>query len=303
MVRIFFSLLILIFALASCNTDPSEKEITQEIEDIKNGNQEEPLQIEPGSVENIIENISSPIEMAALIKDNDVPFSLHYLSSPEDIDRYKTNFDKALKLGILGADLGYLNIYSRTSSIVSYTSAIKKIADDLRVGQFFDFATLKRLATNNENLDSIMYISVSSFNRMDEHLRENNRSNLSVLMITGVWVEGMYLATQVVKEKPNKQIIERIGEQKIILNELVLLLKNYEDDPNFAKLVKDFEDIRDAYSDIRIEYKVGEPKRIEKDGRLIIEQTEESIVHINDEQLKEISNKVERVRNKLTFIK
>ena len=38
---------------------------------------------------------------------------------------------------------------------------------------------------------------------MDEYLRENNRSDISSLLVTGMWIEGMYLACQVVKEVPH----------------------------------------------------------------------------------------------------
>ena len=138
-----------------------------------------------------------------------------------------TDFKQALNLGIYGCDLGYLNMYEKTGSIISSMQAIKKLADQLRIGHFFDFNTIKRLATNNENIDSLMYISVSSFNNMDEYLRDNNRSDISSLLVTGMWIEGMYLACQVVKENANDQLRERIGDSKIVLSDLLLILKNY----------------------------------------------------------------------------
>lgn len=251
------------------------------------------------AMEEIVQNISSPVEMAALIKDVGVPFSMEYLSSTDNADRFDTNFKKALALGFMGADLGYLNIYNKTSQIISYITVIKKLADGLKVGQFFDFNTLKRLATNNENLDSLMYISVNSFNRMDSYLRDTKRSDLSALIVAGVWIEGMYLATQVIDEKYNKDIADRIGEQKVILEELLLILKNFESNPNFAALVKDFEDIKATFDGVDIKYEVGEPQTIEEDGKLVIIQNERSVITISDEQLQKIIDVVENKRNKL----
>ncbi len=294
---ILLSLTVLIFV--SCG---SSDDTTENLDDIPLDSilTDDALEISEGAMEEIIQNISSPVEMAALIKAVGVPFSKQYLCPTENIEDYNTNFKKALGLGIMGADLGYLNIYSRTSQVVTYITAIKKLADGIKVGQFFDFATLKRLATNNENIDSLMYISVNSFNRMDAYLRENKRSDLSALIVTGVWIEGMYLATQVVKEKPNKDIAERIGEQKVILDELLLILKNYKSNHDFADLIKDIEDIQSAFDGVEILYEVGEPETVERDGKLVIIQNETSVVKINEEQLSEIIAKVARVRKKVT---
>jgi len=72
---------------------------------------------------------------------------------------------------------------------------------------------------------------------MDKYLRSDNRSELSTLMVTGVWIEGLYLATQVAKSSPHPQLAERIGEQKIIMGDLMLILENYKNDKNFLKLI------------------------------------------------------------------
>lgn len=283
-----------------CGSDPKENIDTEDINNVLDDTEGAIKNFNEKSLEGVIENISSPVEMAALIKENGVPFSLRYLSDTEIANELTTDFEKALSLGIYGADLGYLNIYNRTASIVGYITAIKKLADDLKIGQFFDFQTLKRLATNNENLDSLMYISTSSFNRMDKYLRENKRGNLSALIVSGVWIEGIYLATQVEKERHNEKIAERIGEQKLILKELLSILNNYKDDDNFANLIKELNIIKDAYENVTITYVIGEPETVEQDGRLIIVQNETSVVNITDEQLQDIIEKVEKVRTKVT---
>ncbi|MBI4647940.1 MAG: hypothetical protein HY738_15465 [Bacteroidia bacterium] len=295
MVRIFFIIFLLAIGLISCKTDSTKTGDTFEIPDSLF--EEEPLVIAEEAMDEIIQNVSSPVEMAALIKNTNAPFEQKYLCSPDLTDNINTNFKRALCLGILGADLGYLNMYNKTGSVVSYLSAIKKLSEDLKVGQFFDFTTLKRLATNNTNLDSLMYISVSSFNRMDDFLRENSRSNISTLIITGVWIEGLYLATQVVKEYHNKDIAERIGEQKIILGDLTIILKNYKSDPNFSVLIEKIEKIKNEYEGITIRYELDEPESIEEEGVLKIIQHETSYVDINNEQLNNIIKTAEEIRN------
>jgi hypothetical protein len=257
------------------------------------------MEISAETMQNIVQNISSPVEMAALIKELGVPYSNKYLSSTARVEKLSTSFRQSLNLGIYGADLGYLNMYNKTSAVIEYISAIKTLADGIKVGQFFDFTTLKRLATNNQNLDSLMYISVHSFNEMDKFLHSNKRSNLSALIITGVWIEGLYLGTQVAKEAPNKELSERIGEQKITLNELILILENFKSDKQYAKLINELLKIKEQFQDVNIKIEKGEPEMIEENGMLTIIQNDKSIVEISSDQLNKIILTTEEVRNSL----
>jgi hypothetical protein len=257
------------------------------------------MQVSEEALDEIVQSVSSPIEMAALIMEIGTPFSLDYLATTDFVDRYNTSFQMAYSLGVFGADLGYLNIYNKNTQIVDYLTAINKLADGIRVGQFFDFATLKRLATSRESIDSLMYISVSSFNNIDSYLRENNRGHLSALMMTGVWIEGMYLATQVANQTSNPILSERIGEQKLNLNNLFLILNPYKSQQQIADLLTQMNEIKDVFDQVEIIYEMGEPETVEKDGMVMIVQNEKSIVQITDEQLQQIINKTEEVRNKL----
>ncbi len=252
------------------------------------------------AIDDIVQNIGSPVEMASLLMSLEVPFIEENLASIEDADKLSTNYQKALRLGIYGADLGYLNIYEKTGTAIETLTTINKLADGLRVGQFFDFEILKRLAVNKTNIDSLLYLSVHSYNQIDEYLRDNDRAYLSVLMITGVWLEAQYIACQVVKDYPHIDLKNRIGEQKIILNDLLMLLRPYnESSDEYAALYKDLELLKREYSGVDITYTPGEPETIEKDGRLIVVQHEESVVKYSDEVLEKIILKTEEIRNKI----
>lgn len=257
------------------------------------------LPVSQEAMEGLVQNISSPVEMAALIKSIGTPFSQKYLAPTKNTDNYNTAFAKAFNLGVFGADLGYLNMYHKTSMVLSYITAIKTLSEGINVGQFFDFTTLKRLSTNNENIDSLMYISIHSFNVMDNYLRKNNRSNLSALMVAGVYVEGLYLTTQVCKEKNNKKLADNIGEQKIIFAQLILILKNYEKEPFFASMIKNLDGIKKTLDEVKITEEKGEPKSVEKDGMLTIVGTSKSIVTMSDDLLKRIIMETEIARNNM----
>jgi len=296
----FLYLLIAIPLVVSCGSSSSDE--TEIPDSVKNKVAVASGDVDKSVINDLVQNVSSPIEMAALIKKEGVPFSKDYLSDADNVDKFNTAFEKAINLGVYGADLGYMNIYDKTSLIINHITSIKKIAEDLKIGQFFDFSTLKRLASNNENLDSLMYISTSSFNKMDDYLRQNKRGDLSTLMITGVWIEGLYLATQVTLKSKNIEIQNRVGEQKVSLENLMLILKLYEKDNNFAELIKEFNKIKAVYEPVTITVEKGEPTTEEVDGSLMIVQHDKQNVTMPNGHMAKIISVIKEVRNKVIGI-
>lgn len=301
--KILTAIVLGLLVLGACKSDKQKRGLSDDFEIPDSVLYKGELEVSEQAMEEIVQNVSSPVEMAALIKSIGVPFSKDYLATTDYADNYNTSFKKALGLGIFGADLGYLNMYNKTGQVIDYISTIKQLADGIHVGQFFDFSTLKRLATNNQNLDSLMYISVQNFNQMDRYLRENNRGKLSSLIIAGIWVESMYLLSGVVEERPDsQQLKEKIGEQKIILGNLMLLLNNYKRDAKFQKIITDFEEIAQLYEGVKITYEKSEPQAVEEDGMLVIKQTDRQFVEMSDELLFQIIEKVKKMRNDIIII-
>ncbi len=293
------SILILAFLAGSCGRSGGQDSgyVFPEADSIP-VNEAEKLSQE--AIDDIVQNISSPVEMAALLQSLQVPFFAEYLASTQDAESLSTNFQKAIQLGIYGADLGYLNIYEKTGTAIDNLTTISKLADGIRVGQFFDFETLKRLAVNKSNIDSLLFMSVHSYNQIDEYLRANDRGYLSALMITGVWLEAQYLACEVVKDYPHEELRDRIGEQKIVLNDLLMLIAPYKDSgAEYKNLYADLERIKDKFRPVEITYTPGEPETVEQDGRLVVIQNEKSVVVITDEQLSDIIDVTEEVRNNI----
>lgn len=295
--RLFIFLLAIVIVCFSCkNTSGRNDEfIFPEADSVPLGEAEE---LSAEAIEDISKNISSPVEIANLLQLLEVPYSPEYLASSIDANKQNTAFDRALTLGILGADLGYLNMYEKTGTSIDILSSIRKLAEGLSVGQYFDFETIKRLSLNKSNLDSLLFLSIDSYTQIDTYLRNENRGHLSSLMIIGVWIEAQYLATQVVNRYPDQMLKDRIGEQKIILNDLILLASPYcNRDTEYGDLCRYLQKIKEKYRDIRITYTLGEPISVEKDGGLVIEQTETSVVEMTDEQLTGVIDVTKEIRD------
>ncbi|NOU17794.1 MAG: hypothetical protein HOO91_09570 [Bacteroidales bacterium] len=296
---IFFIVVSILFSSCnSCRNSNTDKNLNVDFDIPDSIKEDKPLPISAKTIEEM-SNISSPIETAAVIKGLKIPFNKDLIASTDYAENFNTNFAKALGLGMYGCDLGYLNMYGKTSMVLNYISTIRSLADGIQVGQFFDFSTLKRLATNNENIDSLVLISQQSMTRIDNYLRENNRSNLSVVIVAGVWIEGLYISSMVTQETNHKRMRETVGEQKEIIGPLMILMNNYRKDPNMARLIENFEEIKSIYSNVKITSEVGEPTAVEVNGVLTIKPNDTQNIDMSDETLKKIINKVQEIRNKL----
>ncbi|MDN4166942.1 hypothetical protein QWY31_15630 [Cytophagales bacterium LB-30] len=290
---------LLVVAMSACNSGkkPSSADIENVLQDVK---MEEP-EISQEVIADIIQQIPSPIEISVLLKESGIKYDRKMLNSPENTSNYNSNFKKALNLGIYGTDLGYTNIYEQNQDAVFYLNAIKEMADGLAIGQFFDFGVIKKLATNSKNLDSLLLITTKNFNSINAYLQEQKRANLSILLLTGGWLEALHVTCKVYeKNTDNTQLRETIGEQKIILDNIMLLLSFYgETDPSIQQLISDLTPLHQEFSKIEIVYTYKESTFEVVDGVLVIKDNSSSTINITDENVKSISAITDAVRSKI----
>lgn len=257
------------------------------------------VEISTESMNEIISSIPSPVEIAMVIKKSGTGFNENLLNRQDNSSLYTTDQSKALGIGIYSGDLGYINMYEKSILTVNYLNTIRKLADDINIGQFFDFKTIKRLASNSDKMDSLIYLSTINFNRMDAFLRDQQRSHMSLLMVTGTWTEGLYIATRNYLSSGSPEIMEWIGYQKIIVNQLVLGLAAYNDDAYFRQIINDLNLLKKLYDNINITYEYHEPESVEVDGKLVIVDKSTSRVDISSDQVRKISEVVDQMRTKL----
>jgi hypothetical protein len=252
-------------------------------------------------ISSILQQIPAPLEISVLIKESGKKYNVNYLNSADNTSKYNSNYKKALNLGIYGTDLGYTNIYEQNQDGIKYMASIKELADGLNIGQFFEIETIGRLATNSKNLDSLLLITTQNFNKINHHLQTQSRANLSVLLLTGGWLEALHIICEVSKANPgNRQMEETIGEQKIILENIMLLLSFYKDtDPNMASLLTDLEGLKQSFDKVNITYTYKESTFEVVNGVMVIKDNSTSTIDIKPENVDDIRNITNSIRTKI----
>ncbi len=296
--KIYASLLILII-LSSCGSGskPDEKAFLESLDN-------SPIvgpSISEDVISDILQQIPSPLETSVLLKQSGKKYNGAFLNDPNNASKYNTNFKKALNLGIYGTDLGYTNIYEQNQDGLKYISSIKNLADGLNIGQFFDIATIGKLATNSKNLDSLLLVTTQNFNSINNYLQHQSRANLSVLLLTGGWLEALHITCQIsVKDPENKELQEIIGTQKIILDNIILLLSFYSEvDKNMASLLDDMHELKSAFDQVHITYTYKESSYEIIDGVMVIKDNSSSTIDITQEDIQNIKDIIYNIRNKV----
>ncbi len=289
---------LLAISMLACNTDKNPNEQAF-LENQQNTAKQKKPQVSKEVIKDFIQSIPSPVEISLLIKDQGATYDKTILNPTRHAANYNTNFKRALNLGIYSTDLGYANIYDQKQDAFNYLDAVRDMAHGLNLGQFFDFNTIKRLATNSSNLDSLLLITTQNFEKINGHLQDQDRANLSALILTGGWLEALYLTCQTAKKHSDPSFKERIGEQKIILDQLLLVLDFYREDPNTQKLITELTQLQKSFDNVEVTKVYKESTMKEVDGVMMVVDNSTSKINVTDEDISNIFNKTVAIRNQV----
>ncbi len=287
-------LLLITLLLSACNTkQPNNIEAESEKND-QNISKEKKL------VEKIFYNIPSPLEMAKIARDAGMEFNNELMNPIEHNQSYIDQTKQALNLGVYGADLSYSRIFDQVQKSVNYLSAIRELTEALQIPQDHGNFAIDKLEKHIDNRDSLLHIITEIYGDVDNYLKENNRSLVAVMIITGGWVEGNYLAINSMDfNNPNKEVIKRIGEQKLALESLVKLVEPHvRKEHKSADILNELKELRKLYNKVKVTTIHEGVETDGKNNKTTIKGTTK--VEIETNTLKHIKERISKIRNQIT---
>jgi hypothetical protein len=249
-------------------------------------------------LDEMMQSLPQPIEIAQIISTSETEISKNVLIPGDNADLPGDKYSRALLLGAYGVDLGYINLNNKTMYMIEYLESVKKLSAQLKVDQFFDFETLSKLARNKKNTDSLVEISTENFNKIDQYLREQNRGDQSVLILVGAWMEGMNMLAEIHEKTRSADIGRRIGEQKVVFDNVYLIIQKLNGTGYYKQLEKELESVRIAYDKVKITYIYKKPVMTDVNGRLVLKDQTEMKVECTQQNLDEVVKALKYVRNK-----
>lgn len=248
-------------------------------------------------IEDVIYNIPSPSEIPYLLQATGAEFNQSLLNDRNKVDQYSSRNDKAaLNLGIYTADIGYLSSYDKTQEAINYLNSAKKLADNLNVIGAFDMDVLQRFESNISNKDSLAKILNSAVQGSEKYLKDDSRNKLAALLLTGSFVEGLYISTGLIKTYPKDllpddsrnlvltPLMRVILQQEKSVDELAKMLSKIDQAEPVATLTSDLAALQASYRALNIDEQI-------KNNR--------SDLVLTDKNLVEITKVVEKMRKSI----
>jgi hypothetical protein len=169
--------------------------------------------------------LPAPFELTKMLNDIGAKYSSKILNPAVNAEKYVTEQKKALNLGVYAADLSYAATFQQQQDIQTYLSSIKTLADEL--GVTYDYSKLLSddYKTKFENKDSLTNIITNTIYDTYQYLEQKSNPDLAVDMVAGVWVELMYIATNISEDSYNfTGIVDIISKQKDSYEKVMSLL-------------------------------------------------------------------------------
>ena len=290
---IAFSLTVIF--LASCGGDSDKKTSDDALDGEAAGYDTSAIRVK---TQNIFYSVPSPVETALLIKNAGIPYNKKLLNPIENVSKYSTLKAQALALGVYGTDLSFTSIYDQSQESMLYLRCANSLSSQLGINGAFGEETVSRIEANMDNKDSLLRIISESYWESDSYLKENQRPGIAALILAGGWIEGLYLAAEIVKTKKNDAIRTRVAEQKFSLDNLIGLLDSYGEEATNKETINALKDLKLLYDELPTT-KAGSAtsKTDAKTNITTIGGAEK--VQMTDEQFEAIYQKAVEMRNKI----
>jgi hypothetical protein len=249
----------------------------------------------------IFYSLPSPLETAMLIKTAGATYDEKLLNPISKTSDYTTNKSMALNLGIYTTDLSFASLFDQTQTSINYMQAAKKMADGLGILDAIDNKTIQRLEENVNNRDEIMNIISETFMSSSSFLKENDRTAVAAVVLVGGWVEGLYIATQLIDNNSvkNKKLTDRILEQKLSLDIVLKLLDENKESADVASLIVVMNDLKKTFDKVSI--KTSKIEAVLDNKTNVTTLQSESKITASAETFKEITEKVKTIRTDFTL--
>jgi hypothetical protein len=250
----------------------------------------------------VMKAIPSPVEISQLIKNINPDYNKSHLSSHKNHERFESTYKRALNLGVFSTDLGFAGLFNRRQDGMNYLNTVKSISEELNLGKFFNSASMKS-AQDAMDKGTLAEYGTIQVDKINNYLVDQHREYVSVLMLTGGWVEAMHISLKVYNSLPESKsahkskLKEKIGDQKDALDQLLVVLELYKK-PSYSGLISDLRKLQGIYDDIKVVV-VQHPTitKIDSNGQPYVSGGDVKYVKVTDSDINKIENAIKSVRD------
>lgn len=239
--------------------------------------------------------VPSPVQTALLIRKLDLPYHKDILLPTAAGERLTTRDQRAIYMGMCGADLAYATVHRDGQRALTMLREVQTLSNALELGNAFDQPLMERFKRLVTNEDSVLRLSGEAFRAADEYLKNSERNDVSALVLTGGWLESLYLTVARAGDPAPQELVARVGEQKRTLDNLVRLLEHSEAGKANAALLAGLKDLAVAYQGVTSSYRYEQPT-VDVSAKTTYVNSTSGVV-VPPDVLKAITEKVSSLRS------
>jgi hypothetical protein len=226
-----FALSIAVIALSSCKTGTTSNQNTASADSMQKDSLAQ-------QVKNVVYPLPTPFELVQMLNNIGATYVPKALNPTSNVEKYFTQKSKAINLGVYGADVAYTVTYNNQQDTKAYLKALKKLMDEVGVKIDYSYMISDEFKQKISNKDTAVKVITNTFYDTYSYLKEQNSPEMSVMMVSGMWVELMYIATHISYDTfDNPEIAKIIFNQKDSYQKLMKLIESF----NTNADVKDLE--------------------------------------------------------------
>lgn len=198
--------------------------------------------------------IPSPEDLFAFTKDKNLQFVPGLVNPIENIDKYVDNRSKEINFGTYSADMAYSTAFGKYQESLKEFKIVRQLSDEIGIGNVFTQSLINRIDNVKEDRDSLKQISSDIYLDIQNFLDSKNRAKTMSLISTGGWLEFLYIIVNSVdKYEAENPTIQRIADQKIIFDNLMLRLEQQQSDPSIKTTIAELAPLKDAFAQLEVE--------------------------------------------------
>lgn len=285
------------FTITGCNSGTKKGDNNSEAEEEFESSLDENAQEKFQTAKRIFYSLPSPVETARILQNAGATYNEDILNPIDNSNGYITNLSMALNLGIYTLDLSYASMFDQTQITLNYIEVAKKMADGLNILDAINETTIQSLEDNINNRQKIIDIISETLLNSSSYLSEKGLESTATIILVGGWVEGLYIATNLIGEAPieENEMVQRIVDQKLSVDFMVTLLQEAADDPDAQSVLKDIQALKAIFD--KIEITQGENTAVTDPETNVTTLKSNSSNNLTKEILDELSAKVNEIRN------
>ena len=253
-------LFILVFAINSCGDAAKSKSSTSESAEFETAKNQM-----NADVNALLSSFPPPSEIPYLLMATGSDFDGTAVNEVSKVDDYTREITKsAINIGIYTTDIGYLISYDKTQLALEYIGACQKLSEAVGVNSVVNLEFMLRFEQNLLNKDSLKTLVDEVSNQSNKLLESTGRLDIASLILSGSVVEGLYISTQLIKNYPEdtpseirdlilEPLIKVVIDQKEGLDNLIQIVKKFDDNQTLSSLLKDLNKIKTIYDNELVE--------------------------------------------------